>query len=141
MKTVRKLNLILLILLIPLLLSSCFAVRVQRDVNNPDKYFRQAYERLVRIHTFDPEREGKTHQIKVLIFDRSDRQLVRITAPFWLVNKIMDFGAKASHEEEGFDFEDRYDFGWRNIKDLQDVGPGLLIEVDDEENRILVWIE
>ena len=44
-------------------------------------------------------------------------------------------------KESEIDFKDRYDFDWSEIKDLNRIGPGLLVEVEDEENKILIWLK
>jgi hypothetical protein len=53
----------------------------------------------------------------------------------------MDIGIKTADEEEGFEFDDRYDFDWRDIKDLEKLGPGLLVEIEDEESKVLIWLD
>lgn len=70
---------------------------------------------------------------------KSGRAWIRIDAPFWLVTKCMDIEQK-SYDPGDFDFEDDYEFEWRNLQGLKEVGPGLLVEVEDEGTRILVWI-
>lgn len=135
-KTVRITTLILL----PFIFSACFAVRIVENVKNPDRYFRKAYQQIERIHQNYPDREGRVHKINVLVYDSSDCEVIKVTAPFWIVNACMDIASSAS-EEDDFDFEDRYDFDWRDIKELRQIGPGLLIDIDDEESRVLIWID
>lgn len=121
--------------------SACFAVRVVENVRNPSRYFDQAYSEIERIHRLDPHREGTPRRVKVLIYDASERKLIRIAAPFWLVETCADIGERASQDREEMDFAKRYDFDWGGLEDLEKVGPGLLAEIDDHRNKILVWID
>jgi len=141
MRKTRKVIHILLLMLLPLLLSGCFTVRIIRNVKNPDRYFASAYERIDRIHQKRPNREGRAHAIRVLVYEASERQIVKVSAPFWLVNTCMDIGIKAADEDEGFEFDERYDFDWRDIKDLEKLGPGLLVAIEDEESKVLIWLD
>lgn len=141
MRKIKKLAQFAFLILIPLLLSGCFTVRVIRNVKNPDRYFNSAYKRLAYIHQKSPNREGRADSIKVLVYEASEHQLVKVSAPFWLVNTCMDIGIKAADEEEGFEFDERYDFDWRDIKDLEKLGPGLLVEIEDEESKVLIWLD
>jgi hypothetical protein len=141
MRKMKKTAQFALLILIPLLLSGCFTVRVIRNVKNPDRYFSSAYKRIDSIHKKRPNREGRADSIQVLVYEASERQLVKVSAPFWLVNTCMDIGIKAADDEEGFEFDERYDFDWRDIKDLEKLGPGLLIEIEDEESKVLIWLD
>jgi hypothetical protein len=141
MRNVKKATQVALLILIPVLLSGCFTVRVIRNVKNPERYFSSAYKRIDYIHHKRPNREGRANSIRVLVYEASESQIVKISAPFWLVNTCMDIGIKAADEEEGFEFDERYDFDWRDIKDLEKLGPGLLVEIEDEESKVLIWLD
>ncbi len=119
----------------------CFTVRVIRNVKDPDRYFSAAHKRIMDIHQKRPNREGRANSIRVLVYEASERQIVKVSAPFWLVNTCMDIGIKAADEEEGFEFDERYDFDWKDIKDLEKLGPGLLVEIEDEESKVLIWLD
>jgi hypothetical protein len=140
MRKTKKVTQFALLILIPLILSGCFTVRVIRNVKNPEHYFSSAYKRIDTIHQKRPNREGRADSIQVLVYEASERQLVKVSAPFWLVNTCMDIGIKVADEEEGFEFDERYDFDWRDIKDLEQLGPGLLVEIEDEESKVLIWL-
>ena len=119
------------------ILSACFNLRIHNDVKNPDPYFREAYMRIKQLHRDYPDRDGKCREVKLLIFNRTEQKLIKIATPIWIVEKCLDM----EDFEEEFDFEENYQVAWREIKDLRRIGPGLLVEVDDEDNRILIWIE
>jgi hypothetical protein len=142
MRNMKKASQLALLIIIPLWLSGCFTVRVIRNVKNPDRYFSSAYKRIDSIHQKRPNREGRADSIQVLVYEASENQLVKVSAPFWLVNTCMDIGIKAAdEEEEGFEFDERYDFDWKDIKNLEKLGPGLLIEIEDEESKVLIWLD
>jgi hypothetical protein len=141
MRKMKKAVHLALLIIIPLSLSGCFTVRVIRNVKNPDRYFSTAYKRIDNIHRKRPNREGRADSIEVLVYEASERQLVKVSAPFWLVNTWMDIGIKAADEEDGFEFDERYDFDWSDIKDLEKLGPGLLVEIEDEESKVLIWLD
>jgi len=141
MRKIKKATQIALLILIPLLSAGCFTVRVIKNVKNPERYFDSAYKRIDYIHQKRPNREGRASSIRVLVYEASARQIVKVSAPFWLVNTCMDIGIKAADEEAGFEFDERYDFDWRDIKDLEKLGPGLLVEIEDEESKVLIWLD
>lgn len=141
MEKLKRKTQIVAVIFLSLLLSACFNLRIIENVKNPDRYFRKAYREIEDIHRNNPEREGSPQHIYVLIYDGSDRNLIQVTAPLWLVNGCMDLGMEIA--EKDYDFEERYDFDWRGLKDLGQVGPGLLVEVVDseDETKILIWLK
>ena len=141
MRKIKRATQVALLVLIPVFFWGCFTVRVIRNVKDPDRYFSAAHERINDIHQKRPNREGRANSIRVLVYEASERQIVKVSAPFWLVNTCMDIGVKAADEEEGFEFDERYDFDWRDIKDLEKLGPGLLVEIEDEESKVLIWLD
>lgn len=129
------------VVLILLLLSACFAVRIVENVGNPDRYFQKAHARIAWLYEKDPDRKGEPHQIRLLIFDRSDRKLIKISVPLWIVNSGLDIAGKVAEEEDCNDLEGRYDFHWQEVKKLSQLGPGLLVDIEDEDTKILIWLE
>jgi hypothetical protein len=128
------------IILLSLLLISCFRVQVKKSVNNPHTYFKRANRQIEKIHRYFPNRQGKPSRIFVLLYNQNSREMIQISAPIWLANACMEVGMSAVEESDDFDFEERYDFDWSGIKDVSRIGPGLLLEVDDEKNKILIWL-
>lgn len=137
----RKIYQTALLILLPLIMCSCFNLSIIENVKNPDKYFRRAYRQIEEIHKKYPRRNGRAHTLHVWIYDGKDRKLVRASAPILVVNHVMDSGMDAAEASREFDFEEKYDIDWDGIKDLDRFGPGLLFELDDEKNRILIWLE
>jgi len=140
MKNPRRIIQGLLILAMFMLASGCFTVRIIKNVENPDRYFDKAYAKIEKIHERHPDRQGRSRRIHLLIYKEQERELVRISAPFWLVNSCMDIGIMDSGDES-FDRDERYDIDWRDIKELEQIGPGLLVEIEDEQNNVLIWLD
>ncbi len=141
MEKLRRATQIALLIMLPLLLGACFGLQVVRNVKNPERYFKRAYRRIERIQDRYPDRVGRPRSIHVLIYDRSERKIIQASAPVWMVNACMDLGTSSVEESEEFDFKERYDFDLAEIRNLDQIGPGLLVEVNDEENKILIWLE
>ena len=141
MEKLKRRTQIIAAVLIPLFVSACFNLQIIKNVKKPDRYFKKAHREIEGIHRNNPDREGRPHKIHVLIYEGSDRNLIQVTAPLWLVNGCMDFGAESA--ENDFDFEDRFDFDWKGLENLGQVGPGLLVEVNDleEKTKILIWLK
>ncbi len=140
MRNLRRISQGFLILVMVTLVSGCFTVRIIKNVTDPDRYFDQAYTKIERIHDRHPNREGRTRRINLLIYKESDHELIKISAPFWFVNSYMDIGITDS-DDESFDIDERYDIDWRDIRELEQIGPGLLVEIDDEESKVLIWLD
>jgi hypothetical protein len=139
MKKNKILSQVVLAALVPLLLSACFNVKIISNVKNPDRYFDRAYDEIERLHRNYPDRDGDVHKINVLLYENSDRKLIKVSAPFWVLDTCMDIGKEAADDD--FDFRENYEFDWEGLKDLSKIGPGLLVEIDDEDTKILVWID
>lgn len=129
------------IALLPLFLTACLGLHIMENVKNPKRYFKKAYRQIERIHNLYPERKSKPHSIYILIYEKLENKLIKVSAPFWMVNGCWDLGIWAAERDDYFDFGERYDIDWREIGDLNKIGPGLLVEVDDEQSKILIWLE
>ena len=127
------------IVLLPLLLSACFLVKIKSGVDDPSPYFRKAYRQIDRIHQKDPQREGSPQQMHILVYNDTSRELIRISTAIWFMNWCLDLGAK--HAEWNAEFDEAFEFDWRAIKDFRQLGPGLLVEVEAEEEKVLIWLK
>jgi hypothetical protein len=82
--------------------------------------------------------------LHVIAFDPDDEELAKVSLPFWLL-RMKSGPIKLSAYSDGWD-----DRGLSfNIKDLEDHGPGIIVDVnrfdDDQgrrrEGRLLIWAE
>lgn len=126
--------------LLVLAAGACFRVHVTKDFRDADLIFRDAYREVERLETAHPHRQGRAHEVCVLVLDRSSHELVRVQVPLWLAKMCLDLGLSIAEHDRDFDFEERYGIDWRKFSDLSQFGPGLLVAVDDEETQVLVWL-
>jgi hypothetical protein len=127
---------------LPLFLSACFKVQVIGHARDPQAYFDKAYRQLDRLERDYPDRKGRAHKLVVLIHEDSEDQIVKVSVPIWLANFGMKVGMKAAeHEHKSNKWKDRYELEWRAIKDLGRFGPGLLVSIDEDRDKVLIWLE
>jgi len=83
-------------------------------------------------------RPGPAHEVNVLVYDPSDRELVRVSVPLWLCRK---FEGKVDLGDEGEDRAARAVRRHIRLKDLEKAGLGTLVEVEEEDGeQVLVWL-
>jgi hypothetical protein len=124
-----------------LMLSGCVSLRIAGDVDDPGRYFKDAYAQIEQIHKAHPGREGRAHRLNLLVYDGSERKVVRLGVPMWVVNACLEAGVDVSEHNRDFDFEQRFKVDWQSIKDLSQVGPGLLVEAVDDQEKVLIWLK
>jgi hypothetical protein len=74
----------------------------------------------------------------VIAFDPSDNHLQRLTLPFWLV-RLSPSGGEL---KIGHDVLQNVRGTRLTIKDVEDAGPGLLIDhADGDGRRVVAWTE
>jgi hypothetical protein len=116
-----------------LLLGGCL-VEIRR-VDDPRPAFKEARAEAAGLQG----RPGPAHRVHVLVFEESDRKLVRVNLPLWLVRKIdkdgeLDFGDEAEDLAEGVRPRLR-------LEDIEKAGLGILVEVEEEGgDQVLVWL-
>ena len=85
---------------------------------------------------------GQAHQVNVLVYERDDQQLVRVSVPLWVAPKI------AKHEGGDIDLDDETGDRVRRhlehrlrFEDLEKAGRGMVVEVqEDDGSQVLVWL-
>jgi len=127
------------IILLTWLLNACFLVKIKRGVEDPSSYFRKAYRQIERIQQMDPDREGRPRRMHILVYEGDSQELIRVSTALWLVNWCVDLGVK--HAEWDGEFDEEFEFDWRAVKDFRQLGPGLLVEVEAEEEKVLIWLQ
>jgi hypothetical protein len=107
-------------------------------VSDPGDAFVRAREEASRLTS----RRGRATELNVLAWDPRDREMVRVSVPLWLVRKV---DRHADWDFDGGDERDRERWrrhmGRMRWEDLERAGPGILVEVlEDEGDRVLVWL-
>jgi hypothetical protein len=80
---------------------------------------------------------GSLHTLHVLVFESDERQLARVSLPFWLLrlkSTPIEFGAYASGlDDEGVELRP---------EDLEKYGPGIILDAARPNGeRVLLWAE
>jgi hypothetical protein len=121
--------------------SACLRVQVVRNVDNPDPYFDRAYREIDRLEREDPGRLGDAHELCLLAYDADDGELVRVHMGLWLVRTALSLGLDAAEDDRDFrDWEGRYEFDLGVLRRLDGFGPGPLLEVEEDRERLLIWL-
>lgn len=128
-------------LLMPLFFTACIGIHIERGVHDADAYFEKAYREISRIESADPGRSRRAHRLCLLIRDADEDQIIRLSVPMWIVNACLDAGMKASDDGHDYDAREHYDLDWKAVKDLGRYGPGLLVAVEEERDKVLIWLK
>jgi hypothetical protein len=88
-------------------------------------------------------RPGPASELNVLAFDPSERKMVRVSVPLWLIRS-----AEGHIDWDDIDPDDEHRRWRRNRKlgklrweDIERSAPGILLEVlEDEGDRVLIWL-
>lgn len=123
------------------ILSGCISLRIAGNVKDPSADFDKAYAQIQKIEKSHPNRVGRPGRLCLLVYDGSEQQLVKLSFPMWIVNACLDAGLKEAEGEGDFDIHGNVDLDWQSIKDLSQIGPGLLLEVVEENERVLIWLK
>ena len=142
-KTFWKLGTLILIVFY---LSGCLYVDVVEDVKNPDRYFREAYREIARIPSSRFRRNIRPEQLHVLVYERSERKIVKVILPVGLVDSCSDLEHWIEEECDEFGFEKRYDLkryklNRKKFRNLQRKSPGYLAEFKDKDSKVLIWLK
>ena len=123
-------------LLVAALTTGCF-VEV-RHVSDPGRAFERARAEAAEV----ARHPGRAQQLNVLVYERDDQQLIKVSLPMWIARKI------AKHEGGEIDFDD--EVGERvqrrlehrlRLEDLEKAGRGMVVEVEDDDgSQVLVWL-
>lgn len=138
----KKLLLGILLILLGLTSTACFDIDVSECRSFPAAKFSAALERIERVER-DRHGRGRPHELRLLIYDGDDRELVELGIPFWMV-KRMAADDHLDWDQPGGDCLKRHaKRSELRLEELKKRGPGLLMQVDDEEedSHILIWLE
>ena len=120
--------------------TSCLGIHIRQGVRDADRYFERARKDILKIQDEDPGRHGRVHQVCVLVHDRDSQELIEVSTPLWMANACLGMVAEAAEHEGDHGLKDRYDLDLRELGDLRRFGPGLLVEINDEDSHVLVWL-
>jgi hypothetical protein len=88
-------------------------------------------------------RPGRAHELNVLVWNRDDHSLVRVSLPMWLVRKAARRMEKGEWGDGGDAASDHVRDALRRVKleDIEKAGLGILAEVQEDDGaQVLVWL-
>jgi hypothetical protein len=85
-------------------------------------------------------RPGPARELNVLVHDRSEGKLVRVSVPMWFVRaaeRRVDWKREWDDDDEVARHVRRH----VSLEDLEKAGLGVLVEVDEDDGeKVLVWL-
>jgi hypothetical protein len=109
-------------------------------VRDPGPRFAEARREALRLQG----RRGPATELNVLVYEPDERKLVRVSIPIWLARKIESQVDWDEHLDFDDDHKRRVERTLRrhvNLKEIAKAGPGILIEVEDDDGeQVLVWL-
>ena len=129
---------ILMVAMAALLATGCI-VQITK-VADPGPMFRQARLEAGRY----AGRPGRAREVNVLVYERDEGQLIRVSLPIWLVKKMehhVDWDDVDLDDAEA-DHVRRVLKRRLRIEDIENAGLGMLVEVDEDDGeQVLVWLK
>lgn len=91
-------------------------------------------------------RPGRAHEVNVLVYQKDEGQMIRVSVPIWLVKKLEehanDGDIQLDMDDQDIDHVRRVLKRRLSAEDLEKAGLGTLIEVDEEDGeQVLVWLK
>ncbi len=121
--------------------AACFQVRITKDSRGIEARFRRADREIARLQAASKDRPRRPHSLCLLAFDRQDRQLVEIRTSLAFLRMILSSGAGADEAEADSSLRRNYGLDWRLLLKEDAFPPGLLLDLEDEETRVLIWLK
>lgn len=139
----KRLFVIVITLILLLLTTGCFDLQIKSDVDYPAGVFEKAWNQIESIHQAFPKRQGNVSKLCILVYEGDDRQLIRFSVPYSWMKWGLEHADNEHHSHANKHTEKYLDFDLESIKDLDRLGPGLLVEVNDADSgtHVLVWME
>lgn len=109
-----------------------------RKVADPGPAFARARAQATRLSG----RPGPAGQLNVLVYDRGERQLVRVSLPMWMVRELGERDALDLDFDEGHGGDAARRAARKlRLEDIERAGLGILAEVEEEGgDQVLVWL-
>jgi len=87
-------------------------------------------------------RPGPGRELNVLAYDGHEGELVRVSLPLWLLRKLDREGGEGELDVERARLRDRLRRHHLRLSDIEKAGPGVLLEVEEEQggDQVLVWL-
>lgn len=138
---IKRLVVLIVVMLAMLALSGCF-FEIKDDVDYPADRFKETLARIEKLQV----RGGKVESIHILVYDGEERKLVALNLPVGMAKSAMADAMPEMAKEKNLDkYTGAAGFDLRKLNDLDRIGPGLLVEVEVEEEKgkvhVLIWLD
>lgn len=136
----KKISVLLLLIVF---LGGCMSIRVREDIDYPANVFDKTMKKIETIQIKDPHRKGKVHRFNLLVYDGGDRELVKLSVRKWLAQLILNEALQDELNDMSSRPKHYGNIILKDIKNLKRLGPGLLLEVEDREEKthVLIWLD
>ena len=139
---IKRVVLLVFVMFLLLFNSSCMNLRIDVDVDYPAELFAVTMKKIDRIHAANPLRKGPVSNLNVLVYAGDERKLVSFSLPKETVQKGLD--GKFAEEVDMKEVTKKVgQVNWKKLKDLDRLGPGLILEAEVEEDgvHVLIWLD
>jgi hypothetical protein len=143
---IKKIILLLVVFFTLLFFAGCH-LDIKNNVDYPAGVFQETLKKIDKIHSQDPNRKGKVASLNFLVYDGEDRKLISFSIPMEITKmaiKESDFGETGELKKFSEKIKD-VDIDFDKLKDLDRLGPGLLAEIEVEEDKgkvhVLIWLD
>ena len=140
---IKRLLLILLLLIFIFSIAGCISLKIERNVDYPAALFKKTEKKIEKIHSKRNAGKKSITGIHLLIYDGKDRKLVSFSIPKNMIECGMDLALAEGEKELKKHSCDYVDINWDKVRNLNHLCPGLIIEVEDLEQKthVLIWAE
>ncbi len=117
-------------------------VEIKKYEKDPQPLFADAEQEVENALKQTAGRKAIPNDLHILVYEKGSRQLIRIRIPFWILIKMED---KEVDINVPGDFKDR---PWANrdkihftLAELKKMGPGVVLNVNDDDDQVMVWLK
>ncbi len=138
---IKRLVMIVIAMWAMVMLTGCF-FEIKDDVDYPEGRFKSTLAKIEKLQG----KGGKVDSIHILVYDGEERKLVGLSLPAGMAKSAMAEAMPEMAKEKNLDkYTNAAGFDLRKLSDLDRIGPGLLVEVQVEEEKgmvhVLIWLE
>lgn len=119
------------------LLSGCL-VHIDRYGGGIDRAFTTARAEIDH-RLNNPRKAGKKpRSVRIWIFEEGDDAILKVSVPMWMARKAARHALESQEEQDDLATLARYGV---SIEDVLSSQRGLLMEVMDDGDRVLIWLD
>jgi hypothetical protein len=119
-------------------------VWIDSNPRNVEQKFASALEKVADLQAIPADQRGRPRKVRVLVYDSSEDHLISVSAPMWLVRRLAEHAGEEARNEmddAGADGLGRARRHGLTMDRILDGSKGLMLQADEDGERILVWVE